>query len=347
MIQVSPSDWLGPLIQHLAEGVVFLEREQARLCNPAAQGLLSGAGCDLLGRQRGSILAPAPPPPGAGQRISFAARAMTGSQPGPLLSGLACGLEDQREIWILQPDQSWSQLGSLSAGLLHNLAGPLSTIRSTAELMDRHLRPLLRQAPPAQLGLEAWPSSLQHGMTRIVEQVDQITATARDLLAKLRDEAGLHYSPLDLNEIILREVKFLDNDPFFKHKVEKDLALEPDLPPVWGLYSDFAQSFRNLLRNAMQAMQDAPPRRMRIASALEPGEIVLTFADSGRGIAPEALDHIFEPFFTTSRGDSQSSGLGLYSAQQLLRPYRVAYQVHSRPGRTVFRLRVPLGPRKA
>lgn len=343
VFQASPREWFGPITRHLAEGVIILEHDQVQLCNPAAQAFLPNAENALLGRHRSAILAPTPPLPAAGERIAFAARDITGQQPGPLLHGLACGLEDGFEVWVVQANQSLNQLGSLAAGLLHNLAGPLSTIRSTVELLERHLSPLLGQAPPPQLNLAAWPASLQRGMDRILEQVDQITDAARDLLAKLRDEAGLRYTPLDLNQIIWREVKALDNDPFFKHQVDKELDLAEDLPEFWGLYSDFAQSFRNLLRNSMQAMQDTPERRLRVASALEPDQIVLTFADTGRGVPPEVMEHIFEPFFTTNRAAAQCSGLGLYSLQQLLRPYQAAYQVESRPGRTIFRLRIPLG----
>lgn len=331
------------LTGNLEEGVLLLRDEAVWLCNPVAQTLLAAAGGQLRGRSRTDLLLPAPPRPGQGQQIAFAGREKTPRGLGPQLRGLACGLEAAAELWLLKPEQSLSELGALAAGLLHNLSGPLSIIRSTAELMDRYLRPLLTQAPPAGLGMAAWPASLHTGLARIVEQVDQITNSARDLLAKMRGEAGLQSSPLDLNEIMQRELLFLESEPFFHKNIEKELNLAPGLPRVWGLYSDFSQSFRNLLRNAAQAMAASPERVLGVATRLAPGHILITISDTGRGIGEQDKERVFEPFFTTGGGEGFASGLGLYSVSQLLKPYQVRFEVESRPGRTVFSLRVPLG----
>lgn len=345
MTALISAEFFAILTGNLEEGVLILRDEAVWRCNQAAQDLLAPAGASLHGRARDELLNSPPPRPGEKQQVTFNGRGKAWKSQGAQLQGLACGLEAGHECWLLRPQHSMAELGALAAGLLHNLAGPLSIIRSTAEIMDRYLRPLLTQAPPPALKMEAWPASLRLGLDRIVEQVDQVTNNARDLLAKMRGEAGLQYSPLDLNEVLKRELLFLENEPYFHKMIIKQLDLQPDLPKVWGLYSDFSQSFHNLLRNAAQAMTAGPERVLSVTTRLKPGLIAVKIHDTGRGISEPDQARVFEPFYSANGGNGQASGLGLFSVAQLLKPYQVSYRVTSKPGSTLFSLHIPLAPK--
>ncbi|MFZ5585039.1 MAG: sensor histidine kinase [Thermodesulfobacteriota bacterium] len=342
--QSSLDQFLALWTAELDEGVLIIRDETVCFCNPAAKAILSAAGAGLPGRARPDLVTPAPPRPAPGQQIEFVGREMPPKGIGPLVHGLACGLDDGGELWLLRPQHSLRELGALAAGLLHNLAGPLSIIRTSAEIMARHLGPLLAQAPPPGLPYADWPASLRLGLERIQDQVDQLANSARDLLAKLRGEEDRQYDHLDVNEILQRELAFLESEPLFHKMVVKQLDLEPGLPRIWGLYSDFSQSFRNLLRNAVQAMADGPQRVLSVSTRSLADELLVEIGDSGRGIPAQDQARIFEPYFTTRADGGSVSGLGLYSVRQLLMPYQVRYKVESRPGRTVISLGVPLAP---
>jgi signal transduction histidine kinase len=258
-----------------------------------------------------------------------------------LIRGQALGLKNGVQLWILHGHMSLVDLGSLAAGLIHNLAGPLSVIRSSAELLERYQRKVLENMPELAKSFESWPQSVQNGFKVIVDHVDQITGATRDLLAKLRGEATRREGPLDINEILERELRFAEDNLGLKKHTSQIIELTPDLPLVQGLYSDFSHSFRNLLRNAVQAMELSEKKELRVFTMLEQSDIVVRIQDSGKGIPAEDLDRVFDPFFTTRPQASQASGLGLYSVRQLLMPYNVVFDIASKPGRTVFTLKVP------
>jgi signal transduction histidine kinase len=68
---------------------------------------------------------------------------------------------------------------------------------------------------------------------------------------------------------------------------------------------------------------------------------VVEIGDNGPGISPEVRPHIFEPFFTT-KGVGEGTGLGLDTAQRIVKKHRGSIQVLSQPGDTRFEVRLPL-----
>ncbi len=332
---------LATLAGHLEEPVIVWEDQRLVFANQAAADLLGLPRSRLLGLSPGQLVNPAPVLPASGQASSFLGRLAAGAGQGALVRGTCLGLAPGWQAWVLRGQASLVDLGSLTAGLIHNLAGPLSVIRSTAELVDMCLREARERSPELARQMESWPPSAQEGLSTVLVTVDQITAATRDLLAKMHSESGRQRELLDLNQILRREMRFAEDNLGFKQRIERRLELTEDLPPVWGLYSDFSQSFRNLLRNAVQAMEKSDQRVLTVRSRGGREEIVVEVEDTGVGIPPEHKELIFEPFFTTRLNGDASTGLGLYSVKQLLRPYGVRFAVESQPGRTLFTLRIP------
>jgi two-component system sensor kinase FixL len=96
-----------------------------------------------------------------------------------------------------------------------------------------------------------------------------------------------------------------DTDP---HGVRLSVALDPAADLVLADRVQIQQVLVNLIRNAVQAMQDSPRRQLRIASRLAAGDLEISVADSGRGVPEEVADRLFEPFVTTR---ANGTGLGL------------------------------------
>lgn len=330
------------LLQTLIEPMALLGPAGVEQAGPAWRQLCGLDPEQMLGMAPEDLLDPAPGPCAPGRRMAFLARLKITASVGPMVKGVCLGLEDGRQLWAVQGLASLMDLGLLTAGLIHNLAGPLSVIRSTTELLQRVLERDIMESPELAGVVEGWPPSVKNGFGNITNSIDMVSSAMRDLLAKMRGEASQSLAPQDINQIIERELRFVEDNLGLKQKIEQKVALDPELPPVKGLYSDFSQSLHNLLRNAVQAMDESPRKELEVSTALEDGMVTVRISDTGRGIAEHERQSIFEPFYSGSRSAAGGSGLGLHSVKQLLLPYGAKLTVQSRPGSTTFCLRLPL-----
>ena len=103
--------------------------------------------------------------------------------------------------------------------------------------------------------------------------------------------------------------------------------------------SELNQVWTNLIQNAVDAM--AGKGELRLRTFREDHNVVVEIGDNGPGIAPEVRPHIFEPFFTT-KGVGEGTGLGLDTAQRIVRKHRGDIHVSSVPGDTRFQVWLPL-----
>ena len=117
--------------------------------------------------------------------------------------------------------------------------------------------------------------------------------------------------------------------------VERDLR---EVPPVRGNVGLLVQVFLNILINAAQAMETYGTIQVRVLpSGAEWVDVEIE--DNGEGIAPEHLPHLFEPFVTSK---ASGSGLGLSLVAKIVGDHGGLIEVDSRPGRTEFRLHLPV-----
>jgi two-component system sensor kinase FixL len=99
------------------------------------------------------------------------------------------------------------------------------------------------------------------------------------------------------------------------HGVRVSVILDPAAPLVRVDRVQIEQVLVNLIRNAVQSMQDSPRRDLSIASRAIDGAVEIGVADSGRGLPAEIRDSLFEPFVTTR---SNGTGLGLTICQAII-----------------------------
>jgi signal transduction histidine kinase len=325
------------------DAVAILDAGGISFLNPAGESLLERDMDQVRGLGPGDILDPPPPWLEQGDEAPFLGRTVKPDGPGPLVKGLAFGLEDQTQMWIFRENISLTEVGSLAAGLMHNLAGPLSVIRSSAEMMNTLFNKLAKEDPELAQRMKDWPATLRHGGDKIIGQVDQITATIRNLMAKINGDTRRHHQQLNLNDILRSELDFLRNDLDIKHGVEFQTELETALPPIKGLYSDFSQAFRNILLNGAEATRGQKERCLGVTTRHDKGWVEVSISDNGPGIPPEVRSKIFEPFFSHGKDRERAVGLGLHSVRQLLSSYGARYQVDSDAGGTRFTVRLPRG----
>jgi two-component system NtrC family sensor kinase len=264
-------------------------------------------------------------------------------------------LQKQLEAQLLQAEKL-SAIGRLAQGIAHNLLTPLTVIRGRTQLVFEEARDYFEVGLPAllrQMGgrdLEIPPDiaktyenirqelfAIERGSKTMQEIID-------NLMYKSRREQEEHKQLVDINDLLWQELKFLNGDPRFKHYIGKVYNFTEEPLYIDGIYSDFSQSFSNLIRNAIDAMEDCEKPVLTITTRSDDEYVYIEFHDTGVGIPPENIPHLFEPFFTTkpvSGGTLTGTGLGLHSCYQLLSPYGAKFEVKSQPGDTTFTVKMP------
>ena len=169
--------------------------------------------------------------------------------------------------------------------------------------------------------------------------VDQI----RDLVLNLRNFSRLDAAQtgeVHLNDCVDQTLVIANS--VIKGRVQVVRRLSPELPVFRGTGSQINQVLLNLVSNAAQAIEHGRGEIV-ITSWAEGGEVLLSVADNGKGIAPEHLARIFDPFFTT-KPVGEGTGLGLSISYQIVQAHGGTLAVQSALGRgTTFTLRLPTG----
>jgi signal transduction histidine kinase len=242
-----------------------------------------------------------------------------------------------------------AMIGQLLQGIIHNLRSPLSVVQFKAELSASEAEDLISRDPDDPIDWEARITTLLQKQKGILEAVSRIDQIIDNLMDKSKREACEGGEKIDLNELIVREMAFLESDMELKHGVIKEIELAPDLPEIHGVYSDFSQVVYNMVSNAIDAMRGAERKQLSVKTRWDDGQIYLEFSDTGDGIAPENHARIFEAFFSTKPGSGASraanpsgTGLGLFICSRLMETYGGKISVSSRPrAGTTFTVSIP------
>jgi signal transduction histidine kinase len=126
------------------------------------------------------------------------------------------------------------------------------------------------------------------------------------------------------------------------HRTPKDVTVvrdyATDVPRIQALAAELNQVWTNLVTNALDAMDGQGT--LTVSTRVVRDAVVVEVADTGAGMPPEVQAHVFDPFFTT-KGVGKGTGLGLDISRQIVDRHGGEITVESRPGATVFRVRLP------
>lgn len=236
----------------------------------------------------------------------------------------------QLEIELIR-ESKLAEFGTLSAGIAHNLNGPLTGILGLCDLL-----------------------SLDHPDMKQIQQIRNQAIQMRDiiinLLQKARNEQECEPQDLKIEDIVTTELRLLDANLFFKHQVEKEIDFQEDTPTIHGVYIHVSQAVGNLLRNAIDAMYQSEVRKLTVRTRADDRFLCLSVTDTGCGISGEIRKKLFKPFFTTKpkagqakAGEPTGTGLGLSTSRGVLSRYGADITVESEPGSgSTFTIRFPL-----
>lgn len=308
-----------------------------------------------------------------------------------------------------------AQLGTLTAGVAHELNNPAAAIRRSAELLDGALTEYREALAGTQLGTDAvrligesvgtppalsplqrsdmeselaerlqeagvsdpWrrapalvdagvvPERLEtirgevgdadfEGALRIIAAV----ATVRRLVADIRTGASRlsgivsalkSYSYLDLAAVQEVDVtRGIDETLLILGHKLRDAGVDvvtdyqDDLPTITAFGSELNQVWTNLIDNAADAVAGRPGAEITIRALAVDDDVVVEVEDNGPGIPKEIQSKVFDSFFTT-KPPGQGTGLGLQITHRIVvLDHGGAIELESEPGRTVFRVRIPI-----
>jgi two-component system NtrC family sensor kinase len=222
-----------------------------------------------------------------------------------------------------------STLGQIVAGVVHELANPVTSIVACTDLLMRN------GGGPRDAAEER--TQLQ----RIRVAADRILKFSRDLVQYARP-ARETLGPVVLGDVIGQARMFAQHE-FERYGIRVELDCGDELPSVLGRAGPLTQIFVNLFTNAAHAMSEQGGRlSVRVRTDDGGPQVAIDVTDTGIGIHPDTLGKIFEPFFTTKES-GHGTGLGLAIVKEIVESHGGAVVAASTLGEgTTFTVRLPL-----
>ncbi len=246
------------------------------------------------------------------------------------VEGLAAWIRDISNRRMLETKlfeaEKMASLGTLASGIAHHFNNILGGV---ATFVDYALS-------------SSNPEATQRALKMTAEAANRVGDITRSLLTFAEKDAY----PTDTSDVteVLLTFAHLVEKPLAEKQIKLELHLEA-VPMVEVIGSRLHQMLGNLLDNAEHAMPDGG--HVRIGLKQEYEYVVLTFADTGCGIAAKDIPHIYEPFFTTRGtlrgGNQKSAGLGLSVVHGIVRELGGSIDLESKISRgTTFTIRLPI-----
>jgi PAS domain S-box-containing protein len=347
---------LADVVRRIGEGVVVTDAQDVVIfANRAFAEMVGASGEALRGRRWTELLA-------TSQDVATLTSQMRqaswqgeillitrGGDPRPVLVSLSTATAPDGEVqrigvfrdvsqehelrFRLIREQKFRTLGSLAAGVAHNINNRLTPVLGWTEML------LERLAADEAIDRDELTHALRvinQGASDSVETVRRLQEYSRP--ARVRGPEGVQLRDV-LEQLLALTRPQWDNEAARRGiRYEIDLKAEP-APLILAVASEVREALLNILENALAAMPSGGRLTLHVRG--EDDAAVVSITDTGRGMSPEVQRLAFEPFFTT-RASEGGSGLGLSLAQEIVHRYRGAISVASREGvGTTFTLSFP------
>jgi PAS domain S-box-containing protein len=261
---------------------------------------------------------------GGGRPVWLSLSAAPVRAPGGAIAGVVTTIAD-----VTRPRELQERQSDLLRAISHDLRTPLTVILTQAQMLQR--RPddaatVARRAASVRLSAQRMASMiddlvdlvrLEGGMIKLAPRPVALAPFAAELVERLRGAVAVER---------LR------------------LALPDRLPPAWADPPRLERIVVNLITNALK--YSAPETEVLLSAACGDGQLLLTVADRGPGIAADELPRVFERFYRSpSAGPKEGLGLGLYITRLLVEAHGGRITVESQAGRgSAFHVALPLAP---
>ncbi len=233
--------------------------------------------------------------------------------------------KDLREVQSLQKALARSQrlasIGSLAAGVAHEIRNPLSSIKGFATYFKERYAHI-----PEDCNIS----------TILIQEVDRLNRVVSQLLEFSRP-VRIFRQKVSIADVIQSTLKLMERQAS-AHSVEIHLQMDAGLPQVSIDPDQINQVLLNLLLNAVEAMPQGGA--VEIRAAQDQDRLVIQISDSGAGIAETDLSRIFDPYFTTK---PTGTGLGLPIVHNIVEAHGGDIRIESHSGKgAVVTIRLPI-----
>jgi two-component system sensor histidine kinase AtoS len=217
-------------------------------------------------------------------------------------------------------------LGTLSAGLAHEIKNPLSAIKTFVQLLPKKGES---------------QSFMEKFSVTVPREIDRINQLVEDLLELTRKRVS-PWVDVDVNRLILQTIDLHGEEMERRHIVFEN-HLDEVLPPIRGDSETLYRAFSNVVINAIQAMPNGGTFHISSEMDQVSSAVKITFRDTGIGMDEETSKSLFNPFFTTK---DKGVGLGMALVRKIIEDHRGTIDVVSEKGiGTTFVLGLPVAKR--
>ena len=226
--------------------------------------------------------------------------------------------------------QKMESIGTLAAGIAHEVGNPLASISALVQVAQRSTNdPFISE----KLGL-------------VKSQVTRISKIIRDLVDFSRP-SNYELLMTDINENIKEAVEITKVGTKAKN-IDFVMELTENIPSLPLIADQIQQVFVNILLNAVDAIQekkdDTSRNKIVVKSFIEDESVIINFTDTGPGIPEANYTKVFEPFFTTKK-QGKGTGLGLWVSYGIVKSFQGDIKIKSVPGSsTSFIINLPIKP---
>jgi signal transduction histidine kinase len=257
----------------------------------------------------------------------------------------------------LMISERMASVGTLAAGVAHEINNPLSVVVGNLEFVAADLRRVGELvAGLAHLAPAALAAPIEKIATRLAEiapslqdaqqAADRVRIIVRDLRLFSRADEEVR-GPVDVRSVLDSSLSLARNEIRHRAQVQRQYG---EVAPVDGNEARLGQVFLNLIVNAAQALPEGQTgaNKIVVATSNADGRVIVDISDTGSGIPPEVLPRIFDVFFTT-KPIGVGTGLGLAICHRIVTGMGGSISVDSRVGvGTTVRVTLPIaGPAAA
>jgi PAS domain S-box-containing protein len=259
-----------------------------------------------------------------------------------------------------------ASLGTLAAGVAHEINNPLSFVTANLQTLMNDLPVLLDRLESVreELGTALGPEGLRQLTEKAGPLLDPTTFVALQeqaldalhgarrmttIVTDLRHFARADVERrdvVDLKRVLETALKMAAHEIKYRARVVREFA---DALPVIGDEGRLCQVFLNVLVNAAHAIEarSVDDNEIRVVLRNEGSFTVVQVSDTGRGISPDEVNRVFEPFYTT-KPPGIGSGLGLFICRHIVEDHQGLIEIESRMGAgSVVTIRLPASPERA
>jgi signal transduction histidine kinase len=228
-------------------------------------------------------------------------------------------------------------LGTLAAGLAHELRTPLSTISLNLQLLQEELQTVVGSQPQADTTLNGKAEVALKRVCVLQKEIQRLEEVLSDFL-RFAKGGSLELLEQDINQVVDEVIDFIAPEAK-RNGIEVVRDYAPDLPIVRLDTGLIKQAILNIIINAQQAMPQGG--RLSVSTSHKEGHVHIEVTDTGTGIPRHHQDKIFQAYFSTKK---KGTGLGLPTAKRIVEGHGGSISVESTEGRgSSFIIQLPLG----